>query len=1801
MLMKLTKKIEQEVLKVYNTGWEAYMRGDLKTHAACLSSKFKIIGTTEAEHFNSKKAWLAFCKKTIHQVVGVAQMRNRKIKLEAVGDGVMVVENSAIYVLIEGKWQFYSKLRVTALMQKEKSGWKYVHQHGSLPDTRASENETIATEKIKKENQQLRDAVKRRTIELEEKNRELEIEAAVERVRAKALAMNKSEDVLSVVIALKNEITDLKLEAAVTATTIFLKQDDGGIRMWDLTSLSELNLSYHKNFDIIINPKEVDPRLYFIRLWRATGNYTVVEQNLADFKIMLKWLRGIDENASNEIGAIIKKYNITHGYHPAVRLSHGWLCLDLNTPPPDELKFILTKMGAAFDLAYQRFLDLQKAEAQAREAQIEASLERIRAQAMALRNSGEWKNIIRLVFQEWKKFGVSPYECSINVIDRVTREFTNWATGSNNESDALTCYKVQPWHHSYLNDFYRDFFAGVKYRTDFLKGKRWTSFLDGLFTHSDFKDAPQAYKDQLYAVKAIHVSHANNYHTSLDLFDFEPLPEDKAKVMMRIAAVVEMAYTRYLDIKTAEAQSREAQIEVAVERVRAKALAMHKSEEIMSVIKSLRQELDGLKIPGVVGTTIYLKQDDGRIRFWDITTLEENEDGAHFTMDKYLRLEECPDFLWFQRLFRQEEKYMIVGQHEEELKRSMEWIRQSINEEVALSMIAFFEETKSWHLWHPRVLLEHGVMNIDLIQPPTAEAEPILIKMGAAFDLAYKRFLDLQKAEAQAREAQIEAALEKVRSRSLAMHKSEEMREIVKAVFERLKELNFAIDGGVFIAIPDETSRTIKLWVGDEHAEYPTCFNLTYFDTSIINDIWNTGQEAGVNFICRTYPCEVKNHWFTFAFENTDFKILPRELKNWIIDQEFLTQTFAMAKYSGIGIHFHHERILTENEIDVIKRFGKVFEQGYVRFLDLQKAEAQAREAQIEVAVERVRAQSMAMHHPDDLDLVNKELLNQLHQLQISGLTGVTFYLVNENGWVKAWDFSSPGNIGAPNSYMLQFDFTKYEMIGEPFRVLLHSDQDYYVADYPLEKLEKAVYEIEEINSVVATVVKEALASGKLTHQWSACAKIANGILGVDLVNPPSGDTKSIVLKMAGAFNQAYTRFLDLQKAEAQAREAQIEASLERVRAKAMGMHHSDELSDVLVVLFQQFDILNIHPTFTVINLFDVDNNKFTHITTGKGGMRVIAQQTIALDALETWQEMVEDWGKYNKTQMVKTVHYPVEVIPKVFEIFHEIRLAIPEEGRAQIEDFPNGMFHTLSYCQFGNIGFVHVRAATDEEKNILSRFAREFDRLYQRFLDLQKAEAQAREAQIEAALEKVRGKAMAMHSSQDLADTIGVFYQELQNFSITPRRCGVGLLNKENREGEIFTWNTTEDGHSLELVGKIKMEGHSVLEQVYENWVAQTEFHPVLRGKEISEYYKIIRPQMPFPDYNNDDVQYGYFFFFMEGGVYAWTGKEMSEDELNIYRRFTSALSLTYKRYKDLKIAEAHAEQAELDLIKLKEEKKRTEDALTELQITQKQLIQAEKMASLGELTAGIAHEIQNPLNFVNNFSEVSNELIQEIQDIRRKTCLPDRQAQGESLKSEEDELLKDIASNLEKILHHGKRADGIVKGMLQHSRSSSGVKEPTGINALADEYLRLAYHGLRAKDKSFNASMKTDFDESIGKINIVPQDIGRVILNLITNAFYAVNEKAKLQAAGYEPQVIVSTEKLDNKIEICVKDNGNGIPEQIKEKIFQPFFTTKPTGQGTGLGLSLSYDIVKAHGGNLYVETKESEGTIFTIGLPI
>jgi signal transduction histidine kinase len=436
------------------------------------------------------------------------------------------------------------------------------------------------------------------------------------------------------------------------------------------------------------------------------------------------------------------------------------------------------------------------------------------------------------------------------------------------------------------------------------------------------------------------------------------------------------------------------------------------------------------------------------------------------------------------------------------------------------------------------------------------------------------------------------------------------------------------------------------------------------------------------------------------------------------------------------------------------------------------------------------------------------------------------------------------------------------------------------------------------------------------------------------------------------------------------------------------------------------------------------------------------------------------------------------------------------------------------------------------------------------------------------------------MRTAADLERITPLVWNELKVLGVPFIRCGIFIIDEKTKMVEVYL--SAPDGHSLGVL-HLKFSANTLTANIVANWRKGNIFKEHWNREEFLSWTWSLMQEGQISDKstyqgaaNPPESLNLHFIPFTQGMLYVGSGNPLNKERIELVQSLAEAFAIAYARYEDF--------------TKLEKAKQSVETALSELKATQTQLVQSEKMASLGELTAGIAHEIQNPLNFVNNFSEVSAELIEEMHEELQKGDFKEALA-----------IAEDVKKNLDKITHHGKRADGIVKGMLQHSRSSSGQKETIDINELADEYLRLAYHGLRAKDKSFNATMETDFDESIDKINVVPQDIGRVILNLITNAFYAVSERKKQQPNGFEPTVSVSTKKKGDRIFISVKDNGNGIPDSAIKKIFQPFFTTKPTGQGTGLGLSLSYDIVKAHGGELKVETNEGQGTTFKVQLPM
>jgi signal transduction histidine kinase len=525
----------------------------------------------------------------------------------------------------------------------------------------------------------------------------------------------------------------------------------------------------------------------------------------------------------------------------------------------------------------------------------------------------------------------------------------------------------------------------------------------------------------------------------------------------------------------------------------------------------------------------------------------------------------------------------------------------------------------------------------------------------------------------------------------------------------------------------------------------------------------------------------------------------------------------------------------------------------------------------------------------------------------------------------------------------------------------------------------------------------------------------------------------------------------------------------------------------------------------------------------------------------------------------------------------HTDMARLPEPVKAGMKA-PEKVLLYNSFRDFGVLFAVSLEPLSEENFDIIERFGKVFDQSYTRFKDIQQAEAREMEAIRQASLDRVRAEIASMRTAKDLERITPLIWKELNTLSVPFIRCGVFIMDEDLRV--IHNFLSTPDGKAIASF-ELPYDTPGFVANILKHWREKKMLLDHWDENGMKNFVQILVNQGIF----NEPDQYlktlpkeGFHLHmlpFLQGMLYVGNTSQLAPENLDLLLSLAEAFSTAYARYEDFNKLEAAKAQVDNTLVELKQ--------------TQAQLVQSEKMASLGQLTAGIAHEIQNPLNFVNNFSEVNEELLAEMKDELRNGKIDDALA-----------LADNVLENQKKINHHGKRADGIVKGMLQHSRSSSGVKEPTDINVLADEYLRLAYHGFRAKDKSFNAKFTTDFDPTIEAINVVPQEIGRVILNLINNAFYAVNEKSKQNIAGYEPIIWVSTRRVDSplgaggsggKIEIKVKDNGNGIPDSIKEKIFQPFFTTKPTGQGTGLGLSLSYDIVvKGHGGTLEVESEEA-----------
>jgi signal transduction histidine kinase/frataxin-like iron-binding protein CyaY len=1053
------------------------------------------------------------------------------------------------------------------------------------------------------------------------------------------------------------------------------------------------------------------------------------------------------------------------------------------------------------------------------------------------------------------------------------------------------------------------------------------------------------------------------------------------------------------------------------------------------------------------------------------------------------------------------------------------------------------------------------------------------------------------------RDLEVEAALEKVRGRSLAMHHSDEIRDVIGVTHKMLGDLHIRHDT-VAIQVFDFEEKSSIFWPGNNLADFAPKVNLP-FDEAIMQadachrELWEA-MTTGIPIHNKVYTKEQKDRWFKYIFEHNDEQVIPNSARHFISDASSHTVCFFPQKNSGLFADSWDGSTYNAFEQSVLERTARVFEQAYVRFLDLKKAEAQAREAQIEVALEKVRSRSLAMHHSDELEEVVACLFDRLVELGLT-FNGAGIYLFDKpNRNMTLWVASRVAN---PVKVDLPYDAKIADnVITRDLWKLTEDGVDIRNKRYAgPEKDDYYRYVGKYNNALIPEQVRQMMIDA---DEWTASFAAENNCaLMIDSWEGriTSDEDFQIVKRFARVFDQAYVRFIDLQKSEYQAREAQVEAALERVRSRTAGMQRSEELKDVVKILYDQLNILGFQHGAAAIIIMDSQTGDFDCWASGvESGYDF--PECYHVPYFDHWwhHAQLEHWEKGEKYTEIELAGNDKKVVDEYYFHFTDFK-KVPSLTK-QLMMRQASILFSMAFTKSGALAWSPSRISS-EQATILQRFATVFDQTYTRFQDLQRAEYQAREAVKQASLDRVRGEIASMRSEQDLDRITPLIWTELQHLGIRFSRCGIFIVDVPKQEVNAFL--STPDGKAI---AALDLDFRKInLEQVVEHWHRHERFvthwseTAFTELAEILVREQIIGSQSQYLASLPRTGLYLHYIPFLQGMLYVAHTESLREDELGLVQSLADSFSVAYARYEDF----TSMESAKLE----------TEHALNELKQTQAQLVQSEKMASLGELTAGIAHEIQNPLNFVNNFSDLNRELIEELKEELSKGDIREAASIADSLKDNE-----------EKINLHGRRADGIVKSMLQHSRSSSGQKEPTDVNKLVDEYVRLAYHGFRAKHKDFNVKLDLQLDPALGRVPMVAQDIGRVILNLLNNAFQAVQEKAKTAGPDYQPTVCIKTQYANEQsamrnsqsaqaesvnpqfairnlssIAIAIEDNGPGIADNIKDKIFQPFFTTKPTGQGTGLGLSLSYDIVKAHGGVLSLHTKNGEGTEFIVQLPI
>ncbi len=1357
--MKLSKKEENEILQVYDTWWHSYLNGDLNNYDAYLDDEFRFVGCTDEEEFLNRSEAISFFRATADQLPGKAKFENIDKTMEALGGMVLITDLADVYILDNEQWVYNARFRCTSLMHKTSKGWRFLYQQFSTPNLNAEKGEAMGHDKVSNENQELRNVIKRKTAELEIKNRELEVEGALQRVRSQVTAMKESTQLLDIVVHMRNEFTNLGHQAGYfwhmswlqdTFEKAMTSGDGSRIGM-----IMELPRDFHSHYEGMDEwEANEEPAMVLALETEEALDYLHKMVTLGDFK-------QVDPNAPTEedirhIGGItFVMARTTHG-------EIGYSLPGVVKKPPKEDLLILGRFAGVFDLAYRRFLDLQKAEEQAREVEIELALEKVRSRTMEMQHSDELLDVASVMFQQIKALGVPQWNCGFNIWEMGAEECTYYPGSPDGKITPFTC-KIPLNEHAVFKRFEASKKRGEELLIYEKEGEEQKDHYEYMLSLPGVGDFLRTMMDADFELPTFQIDHVANFaYGNLLFITYEHFPE-MHQVFKRFAKVFEQTYTRFLDLQKAEEQAREALIETSLERVRSRTMGMHNSGELKEVIQILFDQIHNLNI-NIYATGVgpnYKNSDDFNIWTADIghtfpTKIRipyfDHPLFHNFKKAKELGLKVYSNKLTFEeknRFWDHCFKHLPVAQELKDVRYESPGYASS---SVLLDKVQLF------------------IFNLEGI-PYSEDELAILMRFGKVFEQTYARFLDLQKAEAQARTSQINLAVERVRARAMAMYNSSELLEVVSLLRDEMLGLNIAgvaaatiylEEGDGHIRMTDLTS--IETTEGGFKGTLDIEFNLNETDPNLfLREVWGGKDEF---FIVKQFKKDLVITLKWLREHDPDYALVVENFfKN--IDWEYVAHPVVQLSNGKMTVDLLDQEPPLELE-SIMKKMASAFDLTYTRFLDLQKAEAQAREAQIEAALERVRSRTMGMIKSNELSDVASVLFKQITELNIAvWTTGFNVWSEDDTEY-EDWVTTPKGGFIEP----YKVDTTKYAVFIEVREAKQRGD-DFFVQYVEGEDLKKMYAELcKYAPPQFEVMLQDGFEFPK--HQYNHFV-FENAVSLMFITYEPLPEAHDIFKRFGKVFQQTYTRFLDLQKAETQAREAQIEAALERVRARSMAMQETVELHDVLSVLFQQFDKLDIKPVTAFMSLFNLDKNEFTYRSTTKAGNRSQTEQVIDMGAMDHWGDIVKKWQS-EKPDDIEEIHYDLDALPQLFEIFEESFSAAPEKERVTIQDFPNGLYGLHAYCKFGYLGLNLQQPATDEERDILIRFAREFTRVYQRFLDLQKAEAQAREAQIEASLEKVRSRSLAMQRSNDLSIVIKTISEELYDLNIRYSNVSFGI-----------------------------------------------------------------------------------------------------------------------------------------------------------------------------------------------------------------------------------------------------------------------------------------------------------------------------------------------------------------------------------------------------------------------------------------